>query len=294
MLLCAGAITAIYFYRSSGGESPALLASYLPPGEGTLVYLDVGALRRSGILDLIVGKKAAADLEYESFVNESKFDYRDDLQAVLAFFQKDEVFMIVRGRFDWKSLNEYAERHGGSCNNGYCSTPGSKPERIVSFYPVRQDLMALAVSRESGAAYNITKRTMHKPLDPPFQPVWAILTGPGLKSFTALPSVTGPFATALENAEQIVVTLGEAEIHLQMNIKVTCQSSDKASLLMTDLQMNTDRLRRKLAEDHKEANPDDLTGILSSGTFERHDRTVTGVWPVRRTFVEALAGGNYQ
>jgi hypothetical protein len=291
--ICAGVIAGMYFYRSSGGDSPAELASYLPLGDGTLIYIDVNALRRSGILDLIAGKKAAADLEYQSFVDETKFDYRDNLDAVAALFKKDQVFMTVRGRFDWKSLMAYASRHGGSCNNGLCTAPGSKPERKVSFYPIRSDLMGLAVGSDAWGATQIARKKGRLPVVAPPQPVWAVLNGPMLKNFTALPSGTGPFTAALENADQMVFTVGEQGIHLELGVKVTCQTTDKASLLMNELQMNTDRLRRKLADEHKEANPDDLSGILSEGAFRRDERQVFGVWPVRRAFVEAVAGGSY-
>src|SRR5258708_37030450 len=104
------------------------MASYLPLGDGALVYIDVDALRRSGILDLIAGKKAAADLEYQSFVDESKFDYRENLDPVAALFKVDAVFMTVRLHFDWKSLMKYATRYGGSCKDGFCTTAASKPE----------------------------------------------------------------------------------------------------------------------------------------------------------------------
>jgi hypothetical protein len=294
ILICIGAIAGIYFYRTSGGYSPGEMASYLPLGDGALIYIDVDALRRSGILDLIAGKKAAADLEYTSFVDETKFDYRDNLDAVAALFKGDDVFMTVRGRFDWKSLMKYAKRHGGSCNNGFCTTEGSKPERRISFYPIRSDLMGLAVSRDSWAAYGITRKTARLPMTPPHEPVWAVLSGPMLKNFTSLPSGTGPFTAALENAGQMVFTVGEQGIHLELGVDVTCQTPDKASLLMNELQMNTDRLRRKLADERKDTNPDDLSGILSTGTFRREEREVFGTWPIRRSFVEAVAGGAYQ
>jgi hypothetical protein len=292
--ICAGVIAALYFYRSSGGDSSGELASYLPLGDGALIYIDVKALRRSGILDLIAGKKAAADLEYQSFVDETKFDYRDNLDAVAVLFKKDQVFMAVRGRFDWKSLMGYVNRHGGSCNNGFCTAPGSKPERKVSFFPIRSDLMGLAVGTDTWGASQIARKTGRLPVVAPPQPVWAVLTGPMLKNLTPLPSGTSPFTAALENADQMVFTVGEQGIHLELGVKVTCQTTDKASLLMNELQMNTDRLRRKFADEHKELNPDDLSGILSAGVFRRDERQVFGVWPVRRAFVEAVAGGSYQ
>src|SRR5258708_35267859 len=112
-----------------------------------------------------------------------------------------------------------------------------------------------------------------------------------LKNFTSLPSGTGPLTAALENAGQMVFTLGEQGIHLELGVEVMCQTPDKASLLMNELQMNTDRLRRKFAEEHKETNPDDLSGILSAGTFRREERQGVGGGSVTPAFAVAGGGG---
>ena len=135
------------------------MVSYLPLGDGALVYIDVDAIRRAGILDLISGKKATAEVEYQSFVDQTKFDYRDDLDAVAALFKDGQVFMTVRGRFNWRSLINYVNEHGGFCQNGFCSVVGSQPDRRVSFYPVRSNLMAMAVGRLRAAATSGSKCT---------------------------------------------------------------------------------------------------------------------------------------
>lgn len=281
----------MYVYQTGGRSSAADLASYLPLGEGALVYIDVDAMRRSGILDLIAGKKAAQELEYESFVEETKFDYRDDLDNVVALFKGDQVFMTLRGRFDWKSLMAYVKHHGGSCQNGYCNTPGSQPDRRISFYPIKPSVMAMAISRDGWAAYQISRKSGRLPIVPPAQPVWAILSGPMLKSIGSLPAGTQAFATALANADQMVFTVGEEGDHFVAAMTVDCRTADKASVLLTDLQSTTDTLRRWLAREHKGPNPNDVSGPLVAGSFRREDRQVFGAWPVQRSFIEAMAGG---
>src|SRR5882762_6214685 len=115
VIVCAAVVAGIYKYRVRGGSNPASLMSYLPTANATVVYLDVAAIRRSGLLNMIAGSKAAQELEYQTFVDETLFDYRQDLDAVAAAFKDDQVFFALRGRFHWKNLMEYAVRQGGSC-----------------------------------------------------------------------------------------------------------------------------------------------------------------------------------
>lgn len=291
ILVCAGAIGAVYFYKTAGGNGPAVMTSYLPLGDGTLVYVDVDAMRRSGILDAVAGNKAAQEIEYQSFVDETKFDYREDLGTVAALFKGDQVFMTLHGRFDWKALMAYVKKHGGSCQNGFCTVPGSRPDRRISFYPIKPDLMAMAISRDGWAAYQITRRSSRLPIVPPQQPVWAVLTGPALKKLSALPAGTQAFATALESADQLVFTVGERDDDFEVGVNVTCRTPDKASVLLSQLQGTTDTLRRWLAREHKAPNPNDVSGPLAAGSFRRDDRQVVGTWPVQRSFIESMAGG---
>ena len=109
-----------------------------PPPTRRVVYIDVDAIRRSGILNMVAGSKAAEELEYQQFVDETKFDYRQDLDAVAAAFKDGQVFLALRGRFHWKNLTDYARHQGGSCHNDFCVAPGSQPNRRISFYPVKR------------------------------------------------------------------------------------------------------------------------------------------------------------
>lgn len=292
VLVCAGAIAGVYFYKNAGGSSPGELASYLPLGDGALVYIDVDAMRRSGILELIAGKKATAEVEYQSFVDDTGFDYRDDLDTVAALFKEGQVFMTLRGRFDWKRLITYVNNHGGACQNGFCTIAGSKPDRRISFYPIKSNLMAMAVSRDGWAAYQVSRKTARLPIEPPRQPVWALLTGSALQNINGLPSGTKSFVTALASANQMVFAVGEKDNILELSMNVKCQTADQAGAVLHELESATTTLRGWLAREHQEPNPNDMSGILTSGSFRRDDRQVIGAWPVRRAFIEAMAGGS--
>lgn len=293
ILVCAAAIAGIYLFRTRGGSTPKELASYLPSSNATLLYVDVDAIRRSGILNMIVGSKAAQELEYQHFVDETLFDYREDLDAVAAAFRDGQVFFALRGRFHWKNLMAYAVRQGGTCHNSFCSVPGSRPNRRISFYPIRSNIMALAVSTDDSAAYQITRKSARLAVNVPDQPAWLLVPAMALQNPDSLPAGTRAYASALRNAQEIVFTLGPEGDHLQIALNVSCRDADSASALLLDLESTTSTLRKWLEREHQKANPGDLSGVLVAGTFRREDRKVYGQWPIARAFVESLTDSSY-
>lgn len=292
-VLCGAVTGGIHLYRTRGGSNPTDLVAYLPTDNATVVYIDADAIRRSGILNMIAGSKAAEELEYQQFVNQTMFDYRQDLDAVAVSFKDGQVFMAARGNFRWKNLMDYAVRQGGSCHNSFCTAPSSRPSRRISFYPLQPNLMALAISADDFAAYSVTHKNGKLALEPPAQPLWMLVPALALKNTDALPAGTKPYASALESAEQIVFTIGPDSGHLQLSLQVTCRDPSSASKLLVDFQNATDTLRKWIEREHQQPNPADLSGVLVAGTFRRDDRRVYGQWPIPRAFVDSLTGEAY-
>ncbi|HTS50002.1 MAG TPA: hypothetical protein VMH05_18770 [Bryobacteraceae bacterium] len=292
IIVCALAVTAVYMFRLRGGSKPSDLVAYLPAENATVLYIDVDAIRRSGILNLVAGSKAAEEIEYKQFVDATLFDYRQDLDAVAAAFKDNQVFFAVRGRFHWKNLMDYARHQGGYCRNGFCVTSGSRPNRRISFYALRRDMMAMAISSDDFAAYQVASKPASRPVSSPSEPVWAMVPIAALQRADDLPSGLKPFARALGNAEQIVFTLGPEGDHLQLALNVTCRDTQTASALVVDLEGTTNELRKMLDREHQKPDPADLTGMLVAGSFRRDDRSVHGQWPLDRAFVDALANGS--
>src|SRR5271170_7386164 len=113
VVICAAA--GAYAYRRFTQPSMAVdLVQSLPPDQATHVYIDVDALRRGGILNLVAGSKAAEEPDYRKFVEQTGFDYRTDLDAVAAAFFHNDVYFALRGRFQWKKLADYAGLQGGN------------------------------------------------------------------------------------------------------------------------------------------------------------------------------------
>ena len=85
--------------------------SRFPAEEGVVASIDVAALRRAGLL---ADSKTPLEPEYRQFLEGTGFDYRRDLDSVLASFSKGGNFFIARGHLNWTKLREYAARQGGS------------------------------------------------------------------------------------------------------------------------------------------------------------------------------------
>ena len=292
VLVCACATASIYFFRAHSPQNATDLISLVPTANGTVLYIDVAAIRRGGVLQMIAGSKAAQDLDYRQFVDQTHFDYGQDLDAIAAVFKDGQMFLAARGRFQWKSLADYAIHQGGSCHDQYCVTSGSQPNRRISFYPVKRDVIGLAVSPDDFAAYQITAKSGKIALNPPTQPVWAIVPAAALADPAFLPAGAKSYVSALQNAEQAVFTVGPDGDHLKLAVDVACRDVAGASALLANLENTTTTLRNWIAREHQKANPADLSGILVSGTFRRQDRNVQGAWPIPQEFVKAISGGS--
>jgi hypothetical protein len=292
---CAITAAAGYWYHARGAAQAPSLVSYLPTANASLVYIDVDALRRSGILNLFTGSKAVEEADYQQFVNETKFDYRQDLDAIAAAFKDGKVYFALRGRFHWKNLKDYAARQGGSCHGDFCVVAGSQPNRRISFYPLRHDVLAMAISPDDFAAYQVASQSVNVvTLTPPKEPVWAVIPAGALPGMDSLPAAAKAYVPALQGAEQIVFSFGaDPASQLQLGVQVTCKDAAAASALLTQFEGATNALRQGLSKDHRKPDPADLSGVLVAGTFHRSERQVYGAWPIPKAFVDAITGGAY-
>ncbi len=290
--LAAGGV--FWFHRTHSVARPSDLVVLLPTSNASVVYIDVNALRRSGILDLLAGSKAVEDADYQQFVNETKFDYRQDLDAIAAAFKDGKVYFALRGRFHWKNLKDYAARQGGSCHSDFCVVAGSQPNRRISFYPVKHDVLGMAIGPDDFAAYQVTSQSAKLALAPPAQPMWALIPAAALQTMDSLPAAAKAYVPALQGAEQILLSVGaDPTNQLQFGVQVTCKDATAASALLTQFEGTTSALNRAFSKANRKPDPADLSGVLVAGTFHRSERQVYGAWPIPRAFVDAIAGGAY-
>jgi hypothetical protein len=268
------------------------LLGMLPADRATLVSIDTEALRKSGLLGLVAGSKAAEEADYRKFVEQTGFDYRTDLDAVAAAFLDGRVYTTLRGRFQWAKLAAYAQSQGGECRNSVCSMPGSSPERNISFYEVTSNVLALAVSVDPRGATSIGPGSRKIPT--PLDPVWISVPAAVFSQLDAFPDGTRAFLSPLARAEKVIFAMGPQGERLQLRLEVECKTAEAAADLAKQLTGVTGLLKDMIGRAHMTPNPRDLSGVLVAGRFEQRAATVIGTWPIERGFVEALASGQIQ
>lgn len=131
------------------GLSAAEQARYLPTAEGIYIQLD------SSVLRLFAGLPGTEENEYLDFVTKTGFDYRRDLDRLLAVVGPQGNYFAVTGRFDWNRITAYA----GNCLKGLCTLPASQPGKWISLMMPRPGLLVIAVSTNQLAV-----GAMEKPL----------------------------------------------------------------------------------------------------------------------------------
>lgn len=267
-------------------ETAATLLRRLPTRDATVLSLDVLTLRQAGLLKILAANKTVEEPEYRTFIKNSGFDYQRDMDSGLVAFAPTGNFFLVRGRFDWKKLEAYAQSNGGSCYNQLCRMMGSTPERRISFLPIEPTLMALAVSSDDLAASRLTGQGPQRDIEVPDQPVWLSVPSVSLGRTASLPGAAQAFAGALRATEGLMLTLGPRDGNFEARLEAVCKNPNDAAAL-------TERLTKltALLHDSIKAKPgDDIPALLAAGSFSNKDRKVFGVWPIRKTLIEALAG----
>jgi hypothetical protein len=290
LIACALAAAGVYWFRARRPAHPSDLVGYLPTANASVVYIDVYTLRRSGILAMLAGSKTAEEPDYRQFIQATKFDYRQDLDAIAAAFKDGRIYVALHGRFHWANLKDYAVAQGGSCHNDFCVVQGSQPNRRISFYPLKSDVVAMSVGPDDFGAYQITTTSSKIATVQPKEPVWAVVPAVALQRMDILPAAAKSFVPALAGAEQIVFSMGaDPAQQLQLGVHVSCKDATAASALLTQLETTTKTLRELLAHQRPKPDPSDFSGVLVAGTFRRDERQVYGVWPIPKSFLDAVA-----
>jgi hypothetical protein len=290
LLFCAIAAGAFYWWRTARTFTNQQLIQSLPQARATHVFIDVGGLRRAGVLDLIAGSKSTEDPEYKAFVEQTGMDYRTDLDAVAAAFSEGNTYFALRGRFIWKKLAAYAQSHGGKCDATLCSMPATRNGYFISFITLRPTVLAMAVSTDEHGVGMIGLQDWRKPPHLPTEPVWVSVPSYSL-SDANLAAGTHAFLEPLSQAQDVTFAVGSAPKGFQLRVEAVCATPEIAELMTRRLSASTDLLKKMLDREHMKASPNDLSGVLTSGTFSQQNERVTGTWPIDRGFIESLANG---
>lgn len=274
----------------------ARLIQCLPQDRSLHAYLNVGLLRSAGILDLLAGSKAGEEADYKTFVEQTGFDYRTDLDAVAAGFRDGDEYFAVQGRFKWDRLSAYAQSHQGKCETATCSMPASQPGKTISFSLLRRDVLAMAVARDPQASRVIFPGFWKEPPKIPAGAIWVSAPPYVFADAKSLPVGLGPFKSQLEKARGTVFTLAPSadQKSFELRMIVDCAAPDDAAKMAAQFSTVTDLLKRMLDRDKLKPAAGDLSGVLIAGRFEAQKEQVTGTWPIERKFIESLVSGKVE
>jgi hypothetical protein len=263
----------------------------LSPQENMVLYLDVNALRQSGVLERLVGSKEVEDAEYRRFVEKIGFDYREDLNDAMVSFAAQGKFMLLRGAFNWPKLRDYATSQGGSCYAGTCRMTGSTPERHITFLPVQNRVMGIVVSSTEGGTSRLTDPPSGPDPEVPNAPIWLSIPSAVLQSGRDLPSGLRSFTRSIEHADRVVLTLGLEDHRFAIRMNILCVTEGEAAEVVSQLTQATKSLREMIRRENAEPNPADLSGVLASGTFRVDGVRATGHWWIDDAFVDNVWRG---
>ncbi|MCX6619894.1 MAG: hypothetical protein NTY38_02210 [Acidobacteria bacterium] len=287
IFLCAVIIGSVYFFQGRE-RTVAEQMRHLPAAEGVTLYLDLRALRSSGILARIAGAPGVQEPEYRAFVKQTGFDYRQDLDSVLARFTPGATYLILTGHFHWNELAAYVLNSQGQCRNGFCKMAGSEPDRQISFLAYTNRILGMAVSASPEAAFALAARRPASTELLPASPFWMTFSPSFLRSSEKFPGGTRLFAKALADADRVTLTVGQEGQQLAAGLEARCHSSLAAQSLLNQMTGLTELVRRFIARSGQTPNASDLSGVLTSGTFTRQENVVRGRWPLDWAFIDAL------
>ena len=293
LVLAAGIIILVYQSTGRSYLKAAKLAGLLPQSDAVVFYADVAALRQSGFLQFLESSKGTQEPDYQRFVSETGFSYQRDLDAVATASLPNRFYVVPRGRFDWSKLIRYAINHGGRCQNRYCWTAASQPGKLLSFFPIRSEVIGIAVSSDPQAAYTLLPREGAPDAQTAAFPLWAKIPQRILNDPNSLPPAAQVMARALSTASTVTFGVNQASpatpnSALDVRVIAGCDSETIANNLRDHLIQLTRMFRGMTARNPPLAGSPDLGRLLTSGTFLVEGRNLIGDWVVPRSVVDSL------
>jgi hypothetical protein len=290
IVLAFGAAGGLAFFnvrRANAFFEPHALLARFPQEEAAVLSVDIDLLRRTGFL---TGSKAPLEADYKQFLEGTGFDYRRDLDYLVASFSDKGNFFIAHGRFNWSKMRAYTAKQGGSCYQQLFRVQGSTPDRHISFLPLRDDAIALAVSTNDLAVSALTTPGPPVTTVLPTAPVWFSIPGAELRKPNTFPANLRLMLSALQTVDRVTLTIGPTTSGLEARLETICRTPGDAGVLTSQLRVTTANLKDAVSHD-KDAQHDELASTLSTGSFDQSDRKVVGRWPIRKGLLESLTDG---
>ena len=219
------------------------------------------------------------------------FDYARDIDALVGQGDSSQLFFVLRGRFNWTKLRQYANGHGGSCQNEICRAPTSRPGRFASFLEIQPNVLALALSADPAAVVALSPRRISGGQAIPTAPVWLQVGHSVLSDPKSLPLAVRIFAMALESTDSVLLSIqpgDTTESPFKLKMTAVCRNGVIADTTRKQLEIQTRMLGIELEREHQRPSPADLSGLLTSGSFQVVENSVVGTWPIHRELLAQL------
>jgi hypothetical protein len=291
VVFCAAVVGGLLYWRTRPALGVSDQLRYVPAGDGATLFLDIAVLRRAGVLAVLAGNKAAEDEDYRKFVQGTGFDYREDLDTVLAAWRGENLHILVTGRFDWERLTRYAMETRGRCHRTVCTVFATDPDKYISFTPLRTGVLGISIAGDPMAAAGLAQRQAPPPFEVPSDPVWAVLPKALLVPRAGFPAALTAFLNSLSGVNRATVTLGGTVAQLEFRLRGECADPKQARAIAARLEESTQLLKDLLAKESKPPSADDLSSVITAGVFLSDENRLIGRWPISRGFLESLAGG---
>lgn len=290
--ICAGVIGGVWYFRSAAPATAEGMQKHLPPDVSVALGIDLAKLRSAGVLDAIAGSSSVEEPDYRSFVSLTGFDYRTDLDYVLAGFHGKNRLFLASGRFDWGSIMKYAVLNEGICSFGFCRMASSEQERRISYFARRSNVLALSVGEDEWGANDLEEEYSWPVSErAPSSPAWLLLRKPVFDDISSAPEPLRPWLSLVTGASRGLFTLAPANGGFQLEMALSCRGGKDAEAIQQRLTAATEELRKAMTKDDKPVDGKTLPAVLASGVFTANGPRVNGVWIVDRDFLESLTGG---
>jgi hypothetical protein len=119
-------------------------------------------------------------------------------------------------------------------------------------------------------------------------PVWVKPSQKLMKTPADVPLAVRIFAITLQAAESVTLSLGSGSGGISLQLNAGFPNEPTAEAARNQMEIQTKMLKLQLAREQQQPSPADLTGLLTSGTFQVVHQRVIGVWPVRQELLRAL------
>lgn len=140
-------------------QSPEL-SVYLPKEPGSVIRIDVAQLRQLGLMG---NQEFPWEAEYRNFMAATAFHFERDLDRVLLYLGDDKNVYLASGRFHWPKLRQYVLDNGGKCVDRACSIASSQSGKYVSYFPLQEDAIVVALAKDEYAAAQVTAQSEKRP-----------------------------------------------------------------------------------------------------------------------------------